>query len=327
MRHILLFISSSLLILTICLLPSERSGAEPLNAAPNPSAIEVLDAINSLRSTRNLPPYQVNSILMIIAQSHADYISSTGVVSHFNTSGTPPYKRAIDAGYSVAGDLSQGGLFSEIIGTGKELSAEGVISLWQENPRDLGTLLSPDLKDVGVGMKTANGVNYYVLDAGASNAEPLASSTVVATVTLFDRVGTQEIPILTNTPLDDGTIYHMVQANEALWSIALAYDTTVEQLKLLNSLSTDDIYEGQKILIRRPVVQTATPEIIVTATFGIPTSTVTRPVTSTVTSTNTPMPIPPTSRQTGGVVLGAIIAAALLAAGIGSWLGRRNKSK
>jgi LysM repeat protein len=137
--------------------------------------------------------------------------------------------------------------------------------------------------------------------------------------------GTQTVSVITSTPLEDGRIYHIVQFNEALWSIALAYNVTVEQLKLLNSLSTNDIYEGQKLLIQKPETKTATPEITVTVTFGIPTSTSTRPI-PTIISTATPLPTPPTSRQTGGMMLGAIIFTALLAAGVGSWLGRQSKS-
>lgn len=83
---------------------------------------------------------------------------------------------------------------------------------------------------------------------------------------------TQTTSVITSTPLVDGTIYRVVQFNEALWSIALAYNTPVEQLKLLNSFSTNDIYEGQKLLIQGPEIRTATPEITITATFGIPTS-------------------------------------------------------
>jgi LysM repeat protein len=137
---------------------------------------------------------------------------------------------------------------------------------------------------------------------------------------------TQTISVITSTPLEDGTIYHIVQFNEALWSIALAYNTTVEQLKLLNSLSTNDIYEGQKLLIQKPEIKTATREATVKATFGIPTSTATRPVTPTVMSTATSLPTPPTSRQSGGRMLGAIVFIALLAAGVGSWLSRQSKS-
>ena len=139
--------------------------------------------------------------------------------------------------------------------------------------------------------------------------------------------GTQTASAVTSTPLDDGTIYHIVQSNEALWSIALAYNVTVDQLKILNSLPTNNIYVGQKLLVKKPEILTATPEITITVTLGIPTSTATRPVTPTITSTATPLPTPPTSRQSGEVAFGVIVFVALLAASIGSWLGSKTKPK
>ena len=129
--------------------------------------------------------------------------------------------------------------------------------------------------------------------------------------------------MIVSTPLENGDVYHVVQLKEALWSIALAYNTTVEQIKLLNGLATDEIFEGQKLLIQRPVTDTPTSTEAVTATFGIPTSTATQPVTPTATSTATPLPVPPASPQNGGIIVGVIVLIALLAAGIGSWLGRK----
>ena len=153
-------------------------------------------------------------------------------------------------------------------------------------------------------------------------SERAGANPVIFTATAW----TQTASVITSTALEDRTIYHVLQSNEALWSIALAYSTTIEQLKLLNSLSTNDIYEGQKLLIQRPEIITATPEITVSATFGIPTSTATRPIAQTATFTVTPLPTPPTSRQTGELALGAIVSIALLAAGVGSWLGRQRNA-
>ena len=322
MKRLLFWILTPLLFLTLNLLPSERAGAYPVQFSPNFSAFEVIAEVNTLRASNNLPPYQVDTTLMSIAQSHADYIASTGVITHFGADGKRPYQRAIAAGYSVAGDLLQGGSFSENIESGAGLTASGVVNVWKNNADNLKTMISSDLKDVGVGMSIVDGVTYYVLDAGAST-EDLADG---ATSTPPGTPGTPSALVVINTPQEDGTVYHQVQQNEALWSIALAYDTTIEQLKLLNGLATDEIFIGQKLIVQRPAVKTATPEIVATATFGIPTSTATRPVTPTITSTVTPLPTPPTSRQSGGLVVGAIILAALLAASLGSWLGRK-KSK
>jgi uncharacterized protein YkwD len=306
-----------LLFSTLNLFPSEQAVAHAVHFSPNLTAQELIAEVNNLRAAENLPLYKTNSILMAVAQTHADYLASAGVMTHFNANGSPPFQRAITAGYSVAGDLSQGGLFLEDIGSGTGLTVSGVIDLWQNDPEDLQAMLSSDMKDVGAGVAVEGGVTYYVLDAGAATIDS-------ATATSTPLSGTQPVAVTISTPLEDGTVYHLVQANEALWSIALAYNTTVEELKLLNRLSTNDIFEGQKLLIRKPEVKsTATPTIMATATFGIPTSTATHPVTPTVTSTATPLPAPPTSRKSGGMVVGIIVLIALIAAGIGAWLGNK----
>ncbi|MBC7878507.1 MAG: LysM peptidoglycan-binding domain-containing protein [Anaerolineales bacterium] len=311
-----------LLLLIFSLLPSERAGALRLHLSPpSLTALDVVAEVNALRTSKNLPPYEVSAILMNIAQSHADYIASTGVVTHFSADGTYPYQRAITAGYSVAGDLSQGGFFSENVDSGTGLTADGVVSDWQGDPDHLDTMTSLYLKDIGVGVAVANGVTYYVLDAGASTGDPVIVST--SSIVFTPTLGTQSAVVLVNTPIESGEVYHIVEADQALWSIAIAYETTIEQLKLLNALASDEIFEGQKLLVRKPVINTETPTAVITATFGIPTSTATVPVTATITSTPTPLPAPPTSRQSGGMVVGIIVFIALLGAGIGSWVGKK----
>jgi LysM repeat protein len=307
-----------LLFLTLNLFLPEQADARTVHFSP---AVDLIAEVNSLRAAKKLPLYKTNSILMTIAQSHADYIAGAGVMTHFNASGVPPFQRAIKAGYPVAGDLSQGGMFLESIGSGAALTVSGVVGIWQDDAKDLQTITSADLKDVGVGVATVGGVTYYVLDAGSSTDDSAIPSSSATNTPLS---GTQSAVIATSTPLEDGAIYHIVQANEALWSIALGYNTTIENLKLLNRLQSNDIYEGQKLLIRAPAPKTtATPTIMASATFGIPTSTATQPVTPTVTSTATPLPVPPTSRQSGGTVVGIIVLVAMIAAGVGSWLGNK----
>ncbi len=322
MKRFLPLMLITLLLLTVNLLPSEQVQANSHQFSPNLSALEVIEKVNELRAANGVPPYQVNTILMKVAQSHADYIASTGVSTHFSANGDHPYQRAIAAGYAVAGDLSLGGFFSENIHAGAGLSASAAVGDWQGDTPHLTTMISPDLKDIGVGVSIADGITYYVLDAGASTGEAVViqtSSSVPSTPTL----GTPLANVIVSTPLESGEVYHVVQLKEALWSIALAYNTTVEQIKLLNGLASDEIFEGQKLLIERPVTDTPTPTAVVTATFGIPTSTVTQPATPSVTPTVTPQPVPPATRQNGGLIVGAIVLIALLAAGIGSWLGRK----
>lgn len=290
--------------------------AQPKYSAPTPNALALIDEVNVLRAANDLPIYQVNTILMSIAQSHADHMAETGFLSHYERS-LSAYQRAIEAGYPVAGNLSQGGLFSENLHSGSNLTSADIIKKWQIDSSERVALLSPDLEDIGVGIAAAGGITYYVLDAGAASDDP---------VFLYTPTLTPSGVVVTNTPLEDGSIYHVVQPKEALWSIALAYSITVDDLKRLNRLSADDIYEGQKLLVYKPKpeeVKTSTPGVTFTATFGIPTSTATQPAVPTVTLTATPQLIPPASPQSGRVVVGAIVLIALLGAGIGSWLGSK----
>ena len=175
----------------------------------------------------------------------------------------------------------------------------------------------------GNSLATTTTPSTATASALATTTTPSALEFVIATAGGF---GTPAIVVALSTPLENGEIFHIVKKNEGLWSIALAYNTTVEQLKLLNGLATDEIFEGQNLLVFRPVPNTATPTIAVTATLGIPTSTPTLPVTSTPTSTSTPVPKPPTSLQGGGTVVGIIILVALFAAGVGAWLGRKKSN-
>ncbi|MBE0682964.1 MAG: LysM peptidoglycan-binding domain-containing protein [Anaerolineales bacterium] len=317
-----------LLVLISGLTMSERVSAQPGYFSPAPSSLEIVDEVNKLRNSSGLPEYQVNPVLTEIAQSHAEYLARINVETHFSENGNRPYQRALAAGYSVAGDLDVGGFFAEAIHSGANLSAPGVVTFWQGDTANSNAMLSSIYEDVGVGMASSKGITYIVLNAGKESdvaiptLTPTVSSSefVVATAGGF---GTPAIIVSLSTPLANGEIFHIVKKNEGLWSIALAYGTSVEQLKSLNGLATDAIFEGQSLLVFRPVPNTATPSPVVTATLGIPTSTATILVTPTLASTATPLPVAPTSRQRGEVAVGIIVLVALLAAGIGAWLGRK----
>lgn len=321
MRRILFPTLFTLLFLTVVLLPSERVSSRPGLFSPNLTASEFIEKVNALRKENGLGTYVENPILMALAQHHADYIASTGVLTHFDKEGRRPFERAMNAGYPVGGDLALGGTFAESIHSGSGITDSEVIAAWLANGSDSLVLLSPDFQDAGMGIAAANGITYYVMNVGSDDEQVLATPSTPVSLTVTP--GT----VLPSTPLPNGEIYHIVQKNEALWSIAIAYGTTIAELKLLNSLASDEIFEGQKLLIRRASTETPTPtEVPITVTLGIPTSTITQPVPPTITNTPTPVPTPPTSVESGGAVVGGIILTALIAAGVGSLLAARKRS-
>ena len=314
------YVVVALLVLTLSWLPSIGAGAQPGVFVPVRGVAELIGNVNDLRISQGLTPYVQNSILTSIAQNHAVYVSSTGVLTHFDQQGKRPYERALDAGYLLAGNLSTGGLLTQVIYSGKGVSDADVITAWQSTPADSSVLLSPDYQDVGVGIAAADGITYFVLIAASQTGD-------LTTSTPFSGTGTPTLLAgngLPNTPLPSGEVYHTVQKDEALWSIALAYGSTIAELKLINHLASDEIFEGQKLLIRS--ANTVTPtftEVPVTATLGLSTSTPTLPVTPTNTNTPTPLPTPPSSMQNGEKVVGGIVLAALVLAGLFSFLSKR----
>ena len=142
--HILL-LTLPLLFLTFILIPFKKANAHFGYLPPKQTALDIIAEVNALRAASNVAPYQVNSVLMSVAQSHADYLASTGVVTHFSADGSRPFQRAISAGYSVAGDLSLGGFFSENIQSGVDLSASEVVVIWQGDSAHLTTMISSNL--------------------------------------------------------------------------------------------------------------------------------------------------------------------------------------
>ena len=68
-----------------------------------------------------------------------------------------------------------------------------------------------------------------------------------------------QVPIYTPTPGPDGRIIYIVQANDTLLSISLLTGVSVDELKGLNNLLTDTIFEGQELLLGLAGPEETTP--------------------------------------------------------------------
>jgi LysM repeat protein len=204
----------------------------------------LIDAVNSLRANNGLPPYQVNSILMGISQAHSDYQAAIGQVTHIGSGGTRPRDRAAAAGYGGGGTF----FISENIAGGTDLSVDGAISMWLGDDPHIQTMLGANYQDIGAGVSVADGIVYYTIDAayvaGGANYSPPATS---------KPGGPTAIPyyaVQTTTPNSDGSIVHTVRSGQNLTLIAKAYGITVAEIKQLNHLTSDTIYEGDILIIR-----------------------------------------------------------------------------
>jgi len=84
-----------------------------------------------------------------------------------------------------------------------------------------------------------------------------------------------QIPIYTPTPGPDGRIIYIVKPNDTLLGISLITGVSIEQLRALNELTGDTIYEGQELMLGLggPVEVTPTPGPTPTATKILPSPT------------------------------------------------------
>lgn len=109
--------------------------------------------------------------------------------------------------------------------------------------------------------------------------------------------------ILTSTPQPDGSIYHVVQSGESLWSISAAYGIPGSDIMVLNgnSAAANEVYINDVLLIRRANTPTPTSNFTATPIPTTPQPTVFVPSRTPI-PTKTPLPtatptLPPSTTQ------------------------------
>ncbi len=232
--------------------------------APLASPQDILTAVNHLRQVNGLPAYQANQALMQAAQAQADWQAANGTVTHTGEGGTRPKERAAAAGYGNGGTI----FISENIAGGYQMSLDEAMALWQGDDLHLNTMLGPNYRDAGAGVASAGDSVYYVFLAGYVAGEQ-SSAPPESTVTASAGNG-EQTPIQTSTPRPDGSVVHIVQPGETLWSIAIAYKVSIAQLMSQNGLPANAVlYPGDRLVIHRAGEITPQP----TATPAPPTPT------------------------------------------------------
>ena len=328
------------LIWTAFFLPSTSKADAVFEPPAAGTAYDLINGVNALRASYGLAPYSINPILMYTAQAQADFMAANTTVTHSGPGGIGVTDRLLVAGYPLAGDLSLGGFRSENITGGSEsMSAQTAVDQWTGDAPHLTTMISPDLTEIGAGVAVAGGRVYYVIDcarpttAGASQS-PITPVGGGTTVPGAEAPAEPIQVVMVNTPNVDGNVIHEVKYGQTLWQIAITYETRIDEIKQLNNLSGNDIYPGQKLLIKMGVLvptltstfmttETMTPEAAVStstfvvespvATFISATSATSSPV-ATVTVSNNSM--------TTNIVIG-IITLALLGGGVITWMGTK----
>jgi uncharacterized protein YkwD len=327
-RSPLRVIFASLALLTSAsLYRSSAPPQTPLRLAFSP--LDLIDAVNDVRTAYGLPAYRISSILMTTAQNQADYMAATGSVSHTGAGGSSVTDRLLAAGYPLAGRLSFGGFRSENITSASEsISAQAVVDQWTGDSVHLTTMISPDLMEIGAGVSVNGGRAYFVIDcARPTNVDGLqfvGTSGSGDTSILETPLAGVIVPVVVSTPNARAELIHEVKAGQTLWQIAISYNTTIDEIKRLNDLVDDTVYPGTKLLIKTNVSVAPSDATTVPAAVSPITPPITPLVvpTSTTARMNKPLAVP--SHNIIGSVI-AILVVALLGGGIFVWLGRIEK--
>ncbi len=337
-----IFFLMLVVILAVAQAPAVQAAGAVSRPAAEPrvvtDAYSLIAAVNSLRASHGLAAYAVNPILMSVSQIHAEYMAATGSVVHTDAAGRRPYQRGLAAGYPLAGDLSQGGFYSENIIAGNNMSVDAAVLGWQGDAPHLLTMLSPDLEEIGAGVAIVGNYVYYDIDCarptgsgqpqvytpgpGATAGTAAANATAGTPATQIPYVPPLASTIIPNTPQADGKLYHIVGPGETLWLIAISYGVKLADIRKLNNMTDVEIlYPGRKLLIKEGGTLTPLPP---TGTqTSEPTWTLAPSRTPRPSATPTPIPVAPVSSNTSMMVLGAIIVAALILAGVFVRAGRR----
>jgi uncharacterized protein YkwD len=258
---------SLLLLLALAMLfsqPGDASASPQSYQITSPS--QLIEAVNNLRISYGLAPLTSHSILMQSAQSQADYMAATGQVTHSRPGGITYTQQLLSLGFPLAGDLSLGGFRAEnIIQSNGPLDWNGVPGAWQDAAH-MNTMLSQNFTHIGAGISQSGSQYYYAVDTAAATGSGQmqeSASTVLTSVpggSSGEAAGVSQymVPVTIGTARPDGSVYHKVQYGQTLWSIAIAYGTTIKNIQALNNLGEDLIvYQGQELLVLVGATQAA----------------------------------------------------------------------
>ena len=220
--------------------------------AANVSSYDLILAMNTLRISNGLPALIEDPIINAVAQSTAETMAANEMSWHIgNVSG-----RLASAGYGGGAKVWA----TENFAVGDH-SIDEIMIIWSDASHMIPAV-NPAYCHVGAGVaQSPNGRTYYILQAAytashacgeyrppaglppqsGGNSNPSENSAGVSQLI---------VPVKMATPDADGRIFHVVEAGQSFWAIAIAYKITINDLETWNNLSRDaGLKVGQKLFI------------------------------------------------------------------------------
>jgi LysM repeat protein len=208
----------------------------------NVTWFDLIVAMNTLRTSYGLPALVADPIIDAVAQLTAESMAANQMTWHIgNVSG-----RIQGAGYGGgskvwATENFVSGYFDAIV---------QIMLIWSDASHMI-PVVNKSYCNVGAGAaKAPNGMMYYVLQAAYTADKPCGDYVSVGgpttsqsgSTTTGNRAGGMSqliVPVKIATPDSDGKPYHVVQAGQSFWSIAIAYKITIAYLEKWNTLTRD----------------------------------------------------------------------------------------
>lgn len=310
----------------------------PTPAPPVPTPAEVIDAVNLLRLQHGLNTLAANDVLMQVAAEQANALAaSEGAIGHERPCGMTLGQQLLLMSFPLWGDLSMDGYRSE--NWGMAMTAQDAITMWLGDDLHRNTMLSEHRSDIGAAVAVSSeGQIFIVLETALSTPSRKHQGTAYEILTSvpmtqaacmgwttpnggYVDLSQYSVPVALYTARPDGDVVHEVQYGQTLWSIAIEYGTTIEQIKRLNNLPDDTVVSGWKLLVKKGATQPAPPTstFLLSSQFQTSTPTTTWTTTATLTPASDEMSTFKESLAANKVVVAAMIVSlsVLVAAVVG----------
>ncbi len=235
------------MLLLIVIGASVPPGAARAAPPPQASAFDLILAMNTLRVSNGLPPLIEDPIIDAVAQSTAAIMAANNMSWHIGD----VRGRLASAGYGGGGTVWATENFAVSSGG---MGIDEIMAVWAD-PDHMRPAVNPAYCHVGAGTaSTSDGRIYYILQAAYVSDKPCGSPSAPPNGTPgsggLPGVSQLIVPVKVATPDAQGKTYHIVQAGQSFWSIAIAYQITIRDLEVWNNTSRDiPLRAGQSLFI------------------------------------------------------------------------------
>lgn len=226
----------------------QASSSEPVPMR-DATAYDMIIAMNTLRASYGYPALIEDPIVNAVAQYTAETMAASQMSWHIGD----VRGRLAASGYGGGATVWA----TENFAVGN-MGIDEIMSVWAD-PDHMRPAATAAYCHVGAGVATAsNGMKYYILQAayiagqscGDASSSSSGGSSSSGSGSSAGSVSQLIVPVKIATPDEDGKVYHVVQAGQSFWSIAISYQIKIADLETWNNLTRDTpLRTGQRLFI------------------------------------------------------------------------------